>query len=147
VEVSPARRLLAQRHLAVLICAAALALKLLVPAGYMIDRSHGRLTITICTSSTQPLVAAAMPTMDHAMPDHDGMDHGRTDHGKGDTGRAEMPCLFSSLSAAVTQATDPIQIAALIAFVMTSGIVAVVPSARPAPAHLRPPLRGPPAFR
>ena len=36
------RHLLAQRHLAVLICAAALLLKLLVPTGYMIDSDHGK---------------------------------------------------------------------------------------------------------
>lgn len=58
----------------------------------------------------------------------------------------EMPCAFAGLAAAGLTATDPIQLALLIAFVMA---VARVPLALPrlhtAP-YLRPPLRGPPAL-
>jgi hypothetical protein len=48
--VQTIRHLVAQRHLAVLICAVTLLLKLLVlvPTGYMIDSDHGPTVVTIC---------------------------------------------------------------------------------------------------
>lgn len=70
-----------------LICAAALVLKLLVPTGYMIDNSHGRITITVCSGTGPATMTMEMPSMDHSMPDH-----GKKDHGK-----AEMPCLRRSV--------------------------------------------------
>lgn len=110
-------------------------LKLLVPTGYMIDSSHGRITVTICSGTGPATMTMEMPGMDHSMPDH----------GKKDSGKAEMPCAFAGLSAAMTGAIDPVQLAALIAFVMALGLVAVILPAPARPAHLRPPLRGPPA--
>ncbi|MBC3940098.1 DUF2946 family protein [Sphingomonas albertensis] len=131
------RYLLAQRHLTVLICAATLLLKLLVPTGYMIDADHGRFAITICAGTAPAAAAMDMPGMHGDMPDH-----GKSkDHGK-----AEMPCAFSGLSAAVLSPVDPIQLAALIAFVLAIGLTATVPPAPSRPAFLRPPLRGPPAY-
>ena len=128
------RYLLAQRHLAVLLCAATLMLKLLVPTGYMIDSNHGRMTITICSGTGPATIATEM---------HGGM----ADHGKSkDHGKAEMPCAFSGLSAAMTGAIDPIQFIALIAFVLALGLVATILPAPSRPAYLRPPLRGPPAY-
>lgn len=127
------RHLLAQRHLAALICAATLLLKLLVPAGYMIDNDRGRITVTICSGTTPRTMTMAM--------------HGDTsDHGQSkDHGKAEMPCAFSGLSAAVTGTTDPIQLAALLSFILVLGLVATVVPAASRPPYLRPPLRGPPA--
>lgn len=131
------RHLLAQRHLAVLICAATLLLKLLVPTGYMIDSDHGRITITICSGTAPRTMTMEMPGMHGDMPDH-----GKSkDHGK-----AEMPCAFSGLSAAMLGAIDPIQFATLIAFVLALGLIATVPPAPSRPTYLRPPLRGPPAY-
>ena len=130
-----ARILLAQRHLAMLICLATLLLKLLIPAGYMIDNDHGRVGIILCSG-----VAPATAMMDMRGMHGDVPDPGKPkDHGK-----AEMPCAFSSLSGATLGAIGPIQLAALIAFVMALGLaVALLPT--PAePARLRPPLRGPP---
>ena len=46
------RRLLAQRHLAVLLCVAVLLLKLLVPTGYMIANDGGAITIVTCSGMT-----------------------------------------------------------------------------------------------
>ena len=131
------RHLLAQRRLGGLICAAALLLRLLVPTGYMIDSDHGRFAIAIC-----PGIAPAATTMD--MP---GMHGDTAGHGKSkDHGRAEMPCAFSGLSAAVLGPIDPIQLAVLIAFVMAMGVAMPVPPAPAHPAFLRPFLRGPPAY-
>jgi hypothetical protein len=141
--VQAIRHLLAQRRLAVLICAATLLLKLLVPTGYMIDSEHGRFTITICAGiAPAPTTTMDMPAMDMPGMHGDTADHGTSkDHGK-----TEMPCAFSGLSAAVLGPTDPIQLAALIAFVLAIGLAATLLPAPSPPAFLRPPLRGPPAY-
>lgn len=130
------RRLLAQRNLAVLICAAALLLKLLVPTGYMVASQHGRMTITICTGTAPRSMTIEMPGMGSEMPDH----------GKKDGGNGEMPCAFSGLSAPSLGAVDPIQLAALLTFIVAIGLVGVLLPAPCAPARLRPPLRGPPEY-
>ena len=131
------RHLLAQRYLAVLIGAAALLVKLLVPTGYMIDNSHGHLAIIICSGTAPATMTMEMPGMHDNMPDH----------GKSkDHGTVEMPCAFSGLSAAALGAIDPIQLAALIAFVLALGMVTTILPAPSQPAYLRPPLRGPPAY-
>ncbi|WP_174297041.1 hypothetical protein, partial [Sphingomonas bacterium] len=127
------RRLIAQRHLAVLICAAALALRLLVPAGYMIGGHGSRLAIEPCSGlASMPMTMSETgpgvgPGMGGDIPDHGGKDHGQKDHG----GRAEMPCAFSGLSAASLAAADPVRLAALVAFVMA---VRLRPAAPPAAA-------------
>lgn len=136
------RILLAQRRFAVLICAAALLLKLLVPTGYMIESSHGRLTITVC-SGTEPATAATeMVGMDRPMPDHG--QHGEKDHDKQDHGKAELPCAFSGLSTAALGAIDPIQLAILIAFVTAGRLFVLASPVQSNAVWLRPPLRGPP---
>lgn len=120
-----------------LLCVATLLLKLLVPTGYMIDNDHGRLSMTICSGTGPATVAMEMPGMHGNMPDH-----GKSkDHGK-----AEMPCAFSGLSAAAMGATDPIQLAGLIAFVMAMGVIGFALPRPSTPPFLRPPLRGPPAY-
>jgi len=134
------RHLLAQRHLAVLVCAAALLLKLLVPTGYMIDSNDGHLAITLC-SGRAPGPTTAPMTMEKPGMHGDMADHRKS---KGH-GKAEMPCAFSGLSAAMTGAIDPIQLAALIAFIVAVGLAGVPLLAPSRPAYLRPPLRGPPA--
>ncbi|MEJ8629079.1 hypothetical protein P0F65_02870 [Sphingomonas sp. I4] len=45
------RSLFAQRHLAVLLCAAALLLKLIVPTGYMVGPVDGGMGIVLCPGS------------------------------------------------------------------------------------------------
>lgn len=135
-DVSIVRLLLAQRHLAVLICAAALLLKLLVPTGYMIAGDHGRLTITICPGDGTRTMATDMPGMHGDMPDHGTA----KDHGK-----AEMPCPFTGLSAASIAAVSPILLAGLIAAVMSLALAGSALPPRSRHAYFRPPLRGPPA--
>ncbi|MCC2981179.1 hypothetical protein [Sphingomonas sp. IC4-52] len=144
------RLLLAQRHLALLICGAALVLKLLVPTGYMIQADHGRLAIIECSGVVQrpaPVAAAAATHGD--MAEHASMhDHAKADHHdqSGDHSWAKMPCAFAGLSAAALGAIDPIQLAALIAFVLAIGFVPVVLPTPARDGYLRPPLRGPPAY-
>lgn len=120
-----------------LLCAATLLLKLLVPTGYMIDNTSGHLSITICSGIGPATAMMDMPGMHGDMPDH-----GKSkDHGK-----AEMPCAFSGLSAAMLGSIDPVQLAALIVFILAIGLIATIPPAPARPAYLRPPLRGPPAY-
>lgn len=134
------RHLFAQRHLAVLLCAAALLLKLIVPTGYMIGPVDGGMGIVLCPGSG-PLPAS---TGHHAMPDHAATGHppGHSDKGHG----RDLPCAFAGLAAPALAATDPVQLVQLIAFVMAAGIAWATSPPRHAAPRLRPPSRGPPAL-
>jgi len=127
------RRLLAQRYFAVLLCATALLLKLLVPTGYMISSEHGRITIELCSGVVPNATTMAISGMHGDMPDH-----GKSQ----DPGNAEMPCAFAGLSAATLGAVDPVQLITLIAFVMAIGLSPAVQPATVRRGHLRPLLRG-----
>lgn len=127
------RRLLARRHLALLICAAALLLKLLVPAGYMITAEGGRVSLTVCTGLAPSAAVTAMPGMHHDMP--------AKDHGK-----PEQPCAFAGLAAQMLDAIDPTLLAAALAFIIAAALVRVLPAPPRRAAFLRPPLRAPPAY-
>ncbi len=148
------RHLLAQRHLAALICAAALLMKLLVPAGYMIAVEGQRIAITLCPSAgplppaaSGPVADAAAGGMGHHMTMDDGaMTHAPAHHHDGSKAhdRADTPCAFAGLSAALLGPVDPILLATLIAFVLAAGLLIAAPPAPRRAAYLRPPLRGPP---
>ena len=133
--MSAVRHLLAQRRLAALILTAALLMKLLVPAGFMIGGHDGTITIEVCSGTAPRTMTIAVPGMGDQTPDHDKADHGK----------AEMPCAFAGLSAAALGSIDPIQLAALIAFVLAIGLARAPLPAPTRTRHLRPPLRGPPA--
>lgn len=139
--MQPVRHLLAQRHVAILLCTAALLVKLLVPAGYMIDRDHRRIAITICSGDAPAQMTMSLPADMPAMHGGDMAGHGKTK----DRGKAEMPCAFSSLSSPAIGAIDPLLLATLIAFVLAVGRMASAPLRLSRSAYLRPPLRGPPA--
>lgn len=133
------RLILAHSQIAALICVAAMALRLVIPTGYMVSNDHGRVAITLCSGvvAQQPSMTMDMPGMDHAMPEH-----GRSkEHGK-----TEMPCAFSSLSAQVLGGADPILLIAALALVAAMALHAVPRPRIPATPYLRPPLRGPPLF-
>lgn len=132
------RHLLAQRPFAILICAAVLALKLIVPTGYMIDAGPGRFAIVVCPGLTPSL---PMTTM-HGM---EGMHGDMPDHGKSnDHGKTQMPCAFAGVSAAMLGVIDPILFVAFIAFLIAIGFRRWRVPAPPRARYLRPPLRGPP---
>ena len=138
------RHLLAHRRLAVLICTAALMMKLLVPTGFMIAVDDGRLAIVVCPVTAPPEHGGGPMAMggDHAaMADHGTSER---DEAPGDHGKPELPCAFAGLSAASLAAVDPIQLAALVAFVLGMGLAALPLPPLPRRQHLRPPLRGPP---
>jgi hypothetical protein len=132
--VTALRRLLARRHLALLICAAALLLKLLVPGGYMVTADGGRAGLAVCPGLAPPAAVTAMPAMRHDLP--------ASDHGK-----PEQPCAFAALAAQMLGATDPMLLGAAIAVIIAAALVRALPSPSARAAFLRPPLRAPPAYR
>ena len=131
------RLVLAHTQLTALICVAALALRILIPTGYMISVNHGRIAVTLCSgvAQQQPSTAMDMPDMDHTM----------SEHGKSkEHGKAEMPCAFSSLSAQVLGAIDPTLLVAALAFVVALALYGLSPTIICSAPYLRPHLRGPP---
>ncbi|MBW6533151.1 hypothetical protein KZ820_20600 [Sphingomonas sp. RRHST34] len=133
------RLVLAHSHMAALIYVAVLALRILIPTGYMVSSDHGRVTITLCSGVVeQPSMAMDMAGMDHAMPDH-----GKSkEHGK-----AEMPCAFSGLSTPVFGGADPVLLVVALALVAAMALRATPRTIVASAPYLRPPLRGPPLFR
>ena len=117
-----------------------LLMKMLVPTGYMFSTSStGSITIELCSGFGPVAIAAP----GHGMTHH----HGQHDHEKHDHKGKEMsPCAFSGLSAPSLGGTDPLLLAAAIAFIVATVFLSVVPSAVVLPTYLRPPLRGPPRY-
>lgn len=113
----------------------ALALRVLVPAGFMPESQGHRIVLGICadgsgTRTTRTIEVPALP--------------GRGEVAKHAVGHA--PCTFAALSLAVLGGGDPLP--AIAPRPLVRGIVPPVragPVVRLAQAHLRPPLRGPPA--
>lgn len=133
------RLILAHSQIAALICVAAMALRLVIPTGYMVSNDHGRVAITLCSGvvAHQPSMTMDVPGMDHAMPEH-----GKSkEHGK-----AEMACAFSSLSSQALGGADPVLLLEALAFAVAMALHATSRSIIPAAPYLRPPLRGPPLF-
>jgi hypothetical protein len=121
-----------RRSVAFLLIALALAMKLLVPAGYMLAPSSKFLTVLVCSGTNMDPVTIKVP-MAPAVP------------GTGDSDTADKTvCAFSGLGLAGLAATDPDLLAAAILFILALGFLPVQPVLRAIPAYLRPPLRGPP---
>ena len=143
------RLILCHRALAVLICAVALAVKLLVPAGYMIGDAGGRTVMILCPGAAMPAAAAAAAaaTATATPMDHGGMaTHAAGDDAGKAHGMAEPPCAFAGLAAPALAAADPLLLAIAIAYGLAVALRPVRVASRAAAPHLRPPLRGPPAF-
>lgn len=124
------------RAFAALLIAAALCMKALVPAGYMIGQVDRVLTVEICADSQSGHL-----TKQIVIPG-DGRSHGdQSDHGKSDG-----TCAFTALAFAGLSAADPALLATALAFILLLGFARLVSPLRGRPAQLRPPLRGPPAL-
>lgn len=131
-----ALRLFLRDHsrLAVLLLAVALAMKALVPSGYMIGSQSKVLTISIC-ADTQ----GGSYTTQLVLP-HGGERSGDAQHAK--EGQA---CPFSALAMASLAGADPVLLSLALTFILMLGFAAASPSIPRRLSHLRPPLRGPPA--
>lgn len=127
------RLVLSNRKFAGLLLALVLAMKLLMPAGFMPTVADGHIVITICSGSGPTKMVMAIPGMEH---DKSG--------GEGHRDNTATPCAFSGLSTPSLAAADPVLLAAAILFVMVLGLRNAAPPVITASPHLRPPLRGPP---
>ena len=115
----------------------ALAVKALVPAGFMLSSGGERfLTVTICSDAT-----GVPKQMQIAIPDKPGANG---DHAEAaDKGQ---PCAFSGLGHVGLSAADPVLLAAAIAFILLVGLAPLPALPARATPFLRPPLRGPPSL-
>lgn len=114
----------------------ALAVKALLPAGFMVSATGERfLTVTICAdaSGTPKQMQIAIQGKDDIGSDHsEAADKGQ-------------PCAFSGLGHAALGGVDPALLVAAIAFILLAGLAPLRPPALRDIAFLRPPLRGPPS--
>lgn len=117
--------------LAALIVLAALAVRLAVPAGYMPVVGVDGVTLSICTGAGPLQMAASGHDMHN-------MHHGQQDIDP--QGR----CAFADLALPAIGGADPFQLAAALAFIVSLGLVPLVPLVLRDIPRLRPPLRGPP---
>lgn len=123
------------RHLAIVLLVLAFCIKAAIPAGMMVSSTPDKvLTVTVCTGS-----AGEVETIQLAVP----IETGKGDH-SGEAARADH-CAFTGLSQAALGGTDPILLAAAIAFILVLGLTPVRAAPLARIPHLRPPLRGPPA--
>lgn len=131
--------LLRYRAMAFAVMALALAVKAIVPAGYMVGAEAKVLTIRIC-DDTQLSAAAhnALNTRAVVIP--------MKGEPAGKHSKADGMCSYGALSFAVLAGADPIQLALALLFILAIGFAALAPPAPRSTAHLRPPLRGPPAL-
>ncbi|WP_245409636.1 DUF2946 family protein [Allosphingosinicella vermicomposti] len=125
------RYLFQHRVLAIWLVALALAMKALIPAGYM-PAADGQMIVQLCTESGPDMIVVAVP----------GLKHGESGH----ESKADMPCAFSGLAAPLLGSIPPALIAAAIVFILALGLRPLIAPVSAITPFLRPPLRGPPAF-
>lgn len=117
------------RWLALWLIAAALAVKALVPAGYMLADTGGKtLTMAICDGNGPATMTVEVP-MD---PGHKAPDSGKQD------------CAYSGLAHAALGGADPALLLAAIAFLLALGFAPLTAPALRRRAFARPPSQGPP---
>ncbi len=119
--------------LAAWIVAAALLMRVLVPAGFMPAASGGTIIVQICSGGSTQERVMALPVERVPVPQHD------------HPGKAEAPCAFSALSAPTLGATDPALLVLALFFILALAVRVPLSIPRRTPSYLRPPLRGPPA--
>jgi hypothetical protein len=124
-------------------CLGVLALRLLVPAGYMPAIDTGRIAIVACPDSAAPTPPVMVAPADHHADRHGSRHH---DDDRGDHHGAGQVCAFAGLSAPLLGGADPVLLAAALAWVAAASLV--LPRQHPARAapHLRPPSHAPPAL-
>ncbi len=123
-------------RLMLVLLALALAVQAVVPAGFMLSADSARfLTVTICSDAS-----GSPKQMQIALPDKPGK--GGNHAADGDKGQ---PCAFSGLGQSALGGTDPLLLAAALAFILLIGIAALPALPLRDIPFLRPQLRGPPA--
>lgn len=125
---------LSRRWLALWLIAAALAVKAIVPAGYMVAPGKS-FTVTMCSGTGAGEMTLTVPMSQDGKGKHDSTDK-----------PADGTCAFSALGFAAMGGADLALLVAVITWLIALGVGPVVlPSLARIP-HRSPPLRGPPAF-
>ena len=129
------------RRLAALLLAAALCMKALVPAGFMVEAHASAFHLTICGDGAHGGGAAVKAIRDK-LP----VAHGQNDHGAADHGKASQSCPYAVLGMASLGGADAPLLAMALAFVLALAFLPVAGTVAGRDLWLRPPLRGPPAI-
>lgn len=134
----PALRALVCHHrrLALGLVLLTLAIKALVPGGYMISAQSRTLTVEICGDASGGRFTTQITTP------------ARGDHppGQSQHGAADSACAYSALAMASLTGADPLLLAAALVFLIALGFLPLAPARLRRSFYLHPPLRGPPAF-
>lgn len=135
MSVNPLRALIRDyRILVILLMACALAVKALVPQGYMIGGGQKLLSVQLCLDGiTHKSVTIALPAKGTG-----------DDKGKGAPAPATEHCAFTALSMDALGGADAPLLAIALAFILAAGLAPLYSVLRDSKAYLRPPLRGPP---
>jgi len=123
-------RTLLNRHIlaAAALIALALAMRVLVPSGFMPTSDHNRIVVALCSGSGPATVAIDL-----------GKEKGDASHERA----ADMSCAFAGLGSPSLAGADPVLLVLAVAFALLLTARAVDPLSS-VPLRLRPPLRGPP---
>lgn len=128
--MSALRRLfLRHPHAAAALVALALLLKIAVPAGFMPMAQGGQIVVKLCNAVDAATMVIDVPGLEHKA-----------------GAAAQGSCAFADLSLPALGAADPVQLATLLAFILATALLLAAALPPLQVAHLRPPLRGPPAL-
>lgn len=122
-------------RLALLLVVMAMAMKALIPDGFMPDFGSRTISIQICAD------ALGQTRTKQIIIGQKGEEPVKASHGKG-----EGICAFSALGHHGLGGADPILLAAALLFLIVLGFAPVIPAAPRRITFLLPPLRGPPAL-
>ncbi|WP_226017871.1 hypothetical protein [Novosphingobium sp. FKTRR1] len=123
---------LSHRRLALLVIAAALCVKALVPAGYMPGSDTRTITVQVCADSIGHVFSKQIVV-------------GQTGKAAGtDKSATSGHCAFSALGQAALGGADPLQLALALLFIVAAALAPLRTISPRRNRHHRPPLRGPP---
>ena len=123
------------RRLAMLLVAMTLAIKALVPDGFMPEFGGTTISIQICADASGQSMTRQITIA-----------HKAGDHGNGSHGKSEGICAFTALGHGALGGADIVLLAAALLFLFALGYAPLVPASPRRLTFLRPPLRGPPAL-
>lgn len=126
-----------------LLLVAALAMRVLVPAGFMPVFADGTVSLALC-SGFGPLAETPAAVPIHGMMHGAQTEPGHTPDHDGD--RMQSPCAFADLSLPVLGGADAILLAAMLAFAAVLALLRAPLFLAGAPVRRSPPSRGPPVL-
>lgn len=127
--------LLIRHRITFAVIAMALAMKALVPAGFMIETRDHVLTIAICADASSGHVVAKQIVIP-----------GKSAGGQLAAGKSGEACPFSALSMVGASAVDPALLVVALAFILLQGFLPLVAPRVTSARRIRPPLRAPPVL-